>query len=161
MKAAAVGRFTEAKVANHLFALHLEYAGGVSGGGRLSLAGLETRISVPREMGGAGVGTNPEELLLSAAASCYAITLSAIAARRDVPIKRIDMESECFVETGEKRMVVRRIVHRPILTLEASATSEARVTTEEVARIAEQACMVSAALRGNVQIDVEPSVRVP
>jgi peroxiredoxin-like protein len=154
------GVHTEVQVADHRFSLRLDYAGGVQGTGRLSSAGMETKISVPLEMNGAGVGTNPEELLLGAAASCYAITLSAALSRREVDVLRLEVESECFVEGEGKRLVVKRIVHRPTLVLASGASSEHRAAAEQTARVCEEACMVSSALRGNVEIKVEPTVSV-
>jgi peroxiredoxin-like protein len=34
-----------------------------------------TKISIPKEMNGPGIGTNPDEMLLGAASTCYIIYL--------------------------------------------------------------------------------------
>jgi peroxiredoxin-like protein len=143
----------------HRFTVCLDYKGGVKGDGGLTGAGLTSRFSVPESLGGSGVGTNPEELLLSAAASCYAITLSAIVARRGLAMERLDVETQGFVDANAG-LRFERIVHRPTMTAPAGTTVEQRTLLLEVARIAERACMVSSALRGNVRVEVEPTVGV-
>jgi peroxiredoxin-like protein len=144
----------------HRFTVCLDYEGGVKGDGGLTGAGLTSRFSVPESLGGSGVGTNPEELLLSAAASCYAITLSAIVARRGLGMARLDVETLGFVDANDGLRFA-RIVHRPAMTAQPGATPEQRASLLEVARIAERACMVSSALRGNVEVEVEPTVGGP
>ena len=144
-------------MAQHRFLVRAHYAGGVAGRGGLRADGLECSISAAKTMGGSGIGTNPEELLLGAACNCYLITLTAIAARRGIPIAKVELESEVFVEAGE-RLRIDRIVHRPTITLAESATSEQRTQAVDVARLAESACIVSVALRGNVAVDVELAV---
>jgi peroxiredoxin-like protein len=48
------------------------------GTGQFQIGSLQGEYSVPREMTGPGVGTNPEELLVAAAHTCYLMTLSAL-----------------------------------------------------------------------------------
>lgn len=43
--------------------------------GELTLGGKPITCSAPAVMNGRGVGTNPEELLVSAVAACYSLTL--------------------------------------------------------------------------------------
>jgi len=45
-----------------------------------SEGGLDIGVSVPKEFDGPGAGSNPEELLISAANNCYMITLAAMLA---------------------------------------------------------------------------------
>ncbi len=145
-------------MANHSFQIRAAFGGGVDGRGRLSAAQLETEFSAAKELGGLGIGTNPDELLVAAVSSCYLITLSAIAARRGVPIERVELESEGTVSTHQG-LRFDRIVHRPSIVLAPEATSEQKEAALEIAQRAEGACMISAALRGNVEVVVEARVR--
>ena len=46
-------------------------------------------FSAPSSMGGRGVGTSPEELLVSAVASCYAGTLFHLLAQDGLPAEQV------------------------------------------------------------------------
>ncbi|MCL6594458.1 MAG: OsmC family protein, partial [Alicyclobacillus sp.] len=113
-------------------------------------------LSVPANLGGPGVGTNPEALLLAAANGCYLITLSKLLHNRGIPFLRIEVTSEGRVE-HDGGLRFDEIVHRPTVVVE-HADDEARILV--LAEHAEHACMVSSALRGNVKVRVEPQVRV-
>ncbi|WP_230486404.1 SACOL1771 family peroxiredoxin [Paenibacillus polymyxa] len=119
---------------------------------------LRTAISIPAEMGGPGVGTNPDEMLLGAAATCYLITLAAMMERASLPVASLALESEGIVDVTNNIFTYRRIVHRPQVQLAADAT-ESQI--EQALRLAEQAetsCMISRAVAGNVALSTEPVV---
>jgi peroxiredoxin-like protein len=132
------------------------WSGGRLGRGRLTGESLSTELSVPVNLGGPGIGTCPEELLLGAAAGCYLITLSTLLANRHVPVVRIDLESRGFVE-DDRGLRFDRIEHHPTIILESPVDEHYIIT---LAEHAEHACMVSSALRGNVQVKVYPSVEI-
>ncbi len=97
---------------------------------------------------------NPEELLLGAASGCYVITLAIILSNRKVPYTRLELESEGFVvDDGGLRFD--RIEHRPTIYVDQPVDHE---KISLYAEQAEHACMVSSALRGNVQVTVHPQV---
>lgn len=109
-------------------------------------------------MGGPGVGTNPDEMLLGAAATCYLITLAAMMERASLPVASLALESEGIVDVTNNIFTYRRIVHRPQVQLAADAT-ESQI--EQALRLAEQAetsCMISRAVAGNVTLSTEPVV---
>src|SRR5579864_2638210 len=54
---------------------------GRDGAGTVTTGGQKIVYSAPTSMGGRGVGTSPEELLVSAVASCYSGTLVHLLAR--------------------------------------------------------------------------------
>jgi len=124
--------------------------------GHIKSAALSTEVSIPENLNGPGVGSNPEELLLAAAASCYLITLSAILSNRKVSYLRIELSSEAFME-NDKGLRLDRIVHRPTIIVD---DTHPEVDVATLALHAEHACMVSSALRGNVSVDVEPQIVV-
>ena len=49
-------------------------------------------------MDGPGAGTNPDEMLLGAAATCYIITLAAMLERSGIHQEALTMESEAIVD---------------------------------------------------------------
>ncbi|WDM23990.1 OsmC family protein [Paenibacillus polymyxa] len=143
----------------HIFLLKADWNGGRNSDGRIEAGQLRTAISIPAEMGGPGVGTNPDEMLLGAAATCYLITLAAMMERASLPVASLALESEGIVDVTNNIFTYRRIVHRPQVQLAADAT-ESQI--EQALRLAEQAetsCMISRAVAGNVALSTEPVVK--
>jgi peroxiredoxin-like protein len=146
-------------VSEHRFQLEAAWQGGRLGTGELKANGLQTAISVPAELGGPGMGTNPEELQIGAAMNCYIITLAAILENRNISVKALTLQSEGVVTVENGNHVFRKIIHRPTVVL-AEGDEKTVETVTKAAHRAEQACMISKALRGNVEITVEPTVQV-
>ena len=142
----------------HTFLLKADWNGGRNSDGRIEAGQLRTAISIPAEMGGPGVGTNPDEMLLGAAATCYLITLAAMMERASLPVVSLALESEGIVDVTNNIFTYRRIVHRPWVRLAADASAS---QIEQALRLAEQAetsCMISRAVAGNVALSTEPVV---
>lgn len=144
-------------MAEHLFTLHAEWSGGRNSIGHLEAGGLKTDISIPQAMGGPGAGTNPDEMLLGAAATCYLITLAAMIERAELPLASMSLASEAHVDVTRGIFTYDRIVHRPRVRLQADATPKAHEKLQHLLLKAERACMISKAIRGNVTVSVEPA----
>ncbi|MBE0335278.1 OsmC family protein [Paenibacillus sp. 23TSA30-6] len=143
----------------HTFLLKADWNGGRNSDGHIEAGQLRTAISIPAEMGGPGVGTNPDEMLLGAAATCYLITLAAMMERAGLPVASLALESEGIVDVTNNIFTYRKIIHRPRVHLAADAT-ESQI--EQALRLAEQAessCMISRAVAGNVALSTEPVVQ--
>jgi peroxiredoxin-like protein len=146
-------------MAQHAFHLEAQWTGGRLGEGTLTSGNLQSEISVPSELGGPGVGTNPEEMIVGAASTCYLITLASVLANRKLDVTSLALRSEIVV-SDDGSMKVESIVHRPQIVLAAGSTSEQVDVAHKAAQRAEQACMISKAMHGNVDISVESSVVV-
>ena len=60
---------------------------------------LSENISIPASLGGVGIGTNPDEMLVSAASSCYIISLAATLERAkftDISIEQQSIGTACL-----------------------------------------------------------------
>lgn len=143
----------------HHFTMEATWHGGRLGTGELTGKGLSTTISIPAEMGGPGAGTNPEELLISSALNCYTITLAAILEKRDVQVKSLSVQSEGILASEGGSHNFRKIIHRPTMIV-SGADAQMVEKLIQFAHRAEQACMISKALRGNVEVSVEPVVQL-
>ncbi len=53
-------------MARHHFHLKASWDGGRNGQGTIEAGNLKQTISIPKEMDGPGVGTNPDEMLIGA-----------------------------------------------------------------------------------------------
>ena len=69
------------------FGVELRWSGAArEGAGEIHTDDLVLELSAPESMGGRGIGTNPEELLVCAVSSCYAATLFAVLRRAQLPV---------------------------------------------------------------------------
>ncbi|WP_108026481.1 SACOL1771 family peroxiredoxin [Melghirimyces profundicolus] len=142
----------------HHFHLKADWNGGRNSEGVISAGNLNTKISIPKEMGGPGVGTNPDEMLIGAAATCYLITLAAMLERKQIPVEKLSLETEGVVSENRGRLQFESVTHRPHVVLGAGVTPEQVKEAEAFTEKAEQSCMISNALRGNVELAVHAEV---
>ncbi len=150
----------EAKyMAEHVFHLKTTWPGGRNSDGYIEAQNLKTKISIPPEMDGPGIGTNPDEMLLGAAATCYIITLAAMIERAKLPLDKMQMQSEGIVDVTAGVFTYKKLIHRPTVSLLQHATKDDYKQLEKLIYKAEEACMISKALRGNVEIELQPSIQ--
>lgn len=115
-------------------------------------------LGVPPEFGGAGSGTNPEELLASAIAGCYSITFGIIAANRKLPFVGMKTAVTGYVEQNGASFVYTKVVVRPVITLAADATDEQVAMAEDMSHKADLYCIITNAVRDKVTIEIEPTI---
>ncbi|MFD1852241.1 OsmC family protein [Oceanobacillus bengalensis] len=145
-------------MAEHHFHLKADWPGGRNSEGYIEAGNLKTKISIPPEMDGPGIGTNPDEMLLGAAATCYLITLAAMIERANIPLNEMSLESEGIVDVTNGIFTYKKIIHRPTVALKADATEEERRKLERLVEKAEKSCMISRAIQGNVELELEATL---
>ena len=141
-------------MAEHHFHLKANWPGLRNDIGTIEVGNLVTKISIPPEMDGPGVGTNPDEMLLGAAATCYIITLAAMMERSHLEKEQLTMESEGIVDVTRGVFTYKKIIHRPKIVLKANATQKDVQLAKDLAEKAEQSCMISRAIQGNVEMEL-------
>lgn len=142
----------------HHFHLQANWPGGRNATGSIKSGNLQTTVSIPPEMDGPGIGTNPDEMLLGAAATCYIITLAAILERSGIEKEELHMHSEAIVDVTNGVFTYQKIIHHPHLVL-PSITSERNFNrAKKIAEKAETSCMISRALKGNVEIELQITI---
>jgi peroxiredoxin-like protein len=142
----------------HPFILNAVWNGGRNSDGTIDAGQLKTQISIPKEMGGPGVGTNPDEMLLGAAATCYLITLAAMLERAELTTSSLTLTSEATVDVTNNIFTYEAIKHLPVITLTREASQNDIDKAIRIAHKAEGSCMISRAVAGNVQLTTEPTV---
>lgn len=144
----------------HQYPVHVAWKGGRDGAGNVlsERSGTSNTLSVPPEFQGPGAGTNPEELLTSAIAACYSITFGIVAANRKVPVLDVQTAATGIVEQAGANFTYKSITIRPTITIAADATEEQTALTEEMAHKADHYCIITNAVRGKVEIVVEPKI---
>ena len=143
----------------HHFHLQANWPGGRNSSGYIDAGELKTKISIPPEMDGPGIGTNPDEMLLGAAATCYVITLAAMIERASLPLNEISLTSEGIVDVTYGVSTYKKIIHRPYIVLNTTATDNNYKKLSELIEKADQSCMISRALKGNVTIELQPTIK--
>lgn len=141
-------------VAEHHFYLQADWPGLRNDIGTIDAGNLKTKVSIPPEMNGPGVGTNPDEMLLGAAATCYIITLAAMMERSKLEKMALTMESIGVVDVTNGVITYKKIIHKPQIVLKPDATEKDEVLAYKLAEKAETSCMISRALKGNVAIEL-------
>ena len=137
-------------MARVLYTAHAHVTGGrEDGNGRSAGGELDVRLRVPKEMGGVGGGTNPEELFAVGYAACFESALGTVARRHDLDAGQLAIDSAVSLlpaGNGAFRLAV---------TLDVSLPSVAdRETAEQLVREAHQVCPYSNAIRGNIDVDL-------
>ncbi|NCU17700.1 OsmC family protein [Pallidibacillus pasinlerensis] len=146
-------------MALHHFYLKAHWPGLRNDVGEIESGNLKTKISIPTEMDGPGVGTNPDEMLLGAAATCYIITLAAMMQRSGIEKEDLHMESEGIVDVTDGVFTYKKIIHRPTIVLKKEATDREKKLVQRLAEKAETSCMISRAIQGNVELELEVTIK--
>lgn len=148
-------------MAEHDFHIYTNWEGGRDSSGKVSSDTFNHSVSIPEQLGGIGEGTNPDELLISAASSCITISLASTLERAHLPFEHLKIHSigTASFENGYFKM--KHILHQPIIIVnnEIEQQKMKRKITRLI-EIADKHCMVSNSLRGNVDIQIKPSIEI-
>lgn len=128
----------------------VEVTGGRAGRARSSDGILDLQLTAPKEMGGPGTGTNPEQLFAAGYAACFESGLRFQGAARKTPIADCQIESTVSLvrrEEGGFELAVK--LH--IVKLEGVDPETAR---ELVDLVHGKICPYSNAIRGNVPVEI-------
>jgi osmotically inducible protein OsmC len=136
-------------MAKVLYTAHAHVSGGRDGHGRSDDGALEVDLRVPTEMGGAGGGTNPEELFAVGYAACFESALGAVARRRHLDAGEVSIDSAVSLwPTGDGGFKLS-------VTLDVSVPAvDDRETAAELVRAAHEVCPYSNATRGNIDVEL-------
>lgn len=147
-------------MAEHLFHLTANWPGGRNDVGTIDAGQLKAEVSIPPELEGPGIGTNPDEMLLAAAGTCYIITLAAMMERSKLEKTALTMESVGVIDVTNGITTYKRILHKPHIVLTKDAGEKEIELAKKLAQKAETSCMISRALLGNVEVKAEATVEV-
>ncbi len=99
-------------------------------------------------------------MLLGASATCFLITYAAMLERAEIPVESLTLESEAEVDVSNNVFTFQAISHYPSVLLAPDSETALVSKAEKLAVKAEQSCMISKALAGNVMIHTEANVRM-
>jgi lipoyl-dependent peroxiredoxin len=110
---------------------------------------LDVSIRPPKELGGDGDGTNPEQLFAAGYAACFESALAVVARRQKLEAGDAVIDSKVDLVTNEKRgfdVAVELDVVLPSVEEAARAV--------ELVEAAHKVCPYSNATRGNIQVSL-------
>ncbi len=147
-------------MAIHEYPVSVSWQGGREGSGvaRPAHSGTSFNLAVPPEFQGTGGGTNPEELLTTAVSACYTMTFAIITANRKLPVTNIETKAVGQVEQQGMSFTYKQITVRPKITVGADTTDEQVQQVIDFAHKADAYCIITNAVRGKVEIAIEPTV---
>lgn len=135
------------------FAADVHWEGrGREGRGTVATGGQRLVYSAPASMGGRGTGSSPEELLVSAVATCYSGTLFHLLARDGLPGDEVLVHAVGVVSDYPSRdaRVSRIVVHPTIVGGDRARQGD----YEACARTARDHCFIGRALRASIAYTV-------
>ncbi|MER6938442.1 organic hydroperoxide resistance protein [Nocardioides sp. NPDC127514] len=107
---------------------------------------IDADVRVPKEMGGAGGATNPEQLFAAGYAACFHSALKLVAGKAKVDMT--DSEVVADVSIGENGQGGFGLA----VQLEVTIPGADATTAQQLAEQAHQVCPYSNATRGNVEV---------
>jgi lipoyl-dependent peroxiredoxin len=134
-----------------LYTARATVTGGRSGHAVTDDGQLDVHLRPPKEMGGPGGGTNPEQLFAAGYAACFQSALAAVGRRQGVATEDSLIEADVTIGTvggGGYGLAV---------TLKVSIPGADPALTRSLAEAAHQVCPYSNATRGNIEVTLETS----
>ncbi|WP_127784399.1 organic hydroperoxide resistance protein [Rhodococcus sp. X156] len=119
---------------------------GRNGHARSSDGRVDFDLAAPKEMGGSGEGTNPEQLFAAGYAACFHSALQMVAREAKVDIGDSSVGAQVSIgprEEGGFGLAV---------TLEVTLPNTEHAQATELAEKAHQVCPYSNATRGNIEV---------
>ncbi|MCG7338439.1 SACOL1771 family peroxiredoxin [Staphylococcus sp. ACRSN] len=143
----------------HNFKVSTHWSGGRESVGELNGDILTEQISIPAGLGGNGTGTNPDELLVSAASSCYIISLAAVLERSGFESIVIEQTSVGTAIFENAKFKMDTITHYPIIEVKSNQKELLSKKLEKLLNLADNNCMISNSIRGNVNVKIQPKIK--
>jgi lipoyl-dependent peroxiredoxin len=123
--------------------------GRTEGRGRTSDGNLEVDLRLPKELGGDGTGTNPEQLFAVGFAACFEGAIGVVGRRKKAEVGDVSIDSRVSLLPTEERDFK--------LAVELDVTLPQVDDPEQAAAIvagAHKVCPYSNATRGNIAVTV-------
>lgn len=140
---------------SHLYKTRVTAIGGRSGTVRSEDGLLDLPLAMPKELGGSGGATNPEQLFAAGYAACFGNAVIHVTRRQDHEVRDNDIEVVAEVgmlSNGEDGF-------RLTVTLNVDITGPDQAKAEEIVRAAHAVCPYSNAVRGNIDVQINVTAR--
>lgn len=133
---------------NTLYSTKVTATGGRRGSIRSEDGILDVKLAIPKELGGMGGATNPEQLFAGGYAACFENALLRVA--RQLGHRFADGDVTVVAEVGLSRNEADAFVLHVTLAVTVAGVDQA--TAEELVKGADAICPYSNAIRGNIDV---------
>ncbi|KGP62401.1 organic hydroperoxide resistance protein [Legionella norrlandica] len=114
---------------------------------------LKLALAIPKELGGQGGATNPEQLFASGYAACFENAIRHVARTQKIPLKDATMTSDVSLyATPEQSFKLGVALHAHITGLNQN-------DAEALVAKAHEVCPYSNAVRGNIEVKLSVSTQ--
>lgn len=122
--------------------------GRAEGKGETSDGNLKVNLAYPKELGGNGNGTNPEQLFAVGYASCFEGAMGVVARNKKVQLGKLWIDSEVHLfKTPEGGFKIGA-------TLNVNLPEVDQQTAQSIVEDAHKVCPYSQATRGNIEVQL-------
>lgn len=122
---------------------------GRNGRTRTNDGQLDVQLAFPKELGGSGAGSNPEQLFAAGYAACFSSALGMIAGQRKIDAKDAAVTAEVSLNPTDNGGFGLAVTLR--VELPESLQGD---TGRELVEAAHQVCPYSNATRGNIPVEL-------
>jgi lipoyl-dependent peroxiredoxin len=137
-------------VAREIYTAEAVVTGGrAEGHGRTSDGELEVDLRLPKELGGEGDGTNPEELFAVGYAACFEGALGVVGRRERAEVGDVSITSRVSLLPNEQKGFDLAVALDVTLPQVSDPAQAARIVAA-----AHEVCPYSNATRGNVDVSL-------
>ncbi|GAA0282191.1 organic hydroperoxide resistance protein [Streptomyces polychromogenes] len=108
---------------------------------------LDVVVNPPKELGGSGAGTNPEQLFAAGYSACFQGALSVVARNENVDVSGSTVTAEVGIGKNDEGFGI-------IVKLTASIPNVDAAVAKDLVEKADQVCPYSKATRGNITVEL-------
>ncbi|MET8749154.1 organic hydroperoxide resistance protein [Streptomyces sp. NPDC059104] len=108
---------------------------------------LDVVVNPPKELGGSGAGTNPEQLFAAGYSACFQGALSVAARNENVDVAGSTVTAEVGIGKNDEGFGI-------IVKITASIPTVDAATAKDLVEKAHQICPYSKATRGNISVEL-------
>jgi Ohr subfamily peroxiredoxin len=130
-----------------LYTAHVHVEGGREGTAKSSDGKLDVKLGPPKETGGAGAGTNPEQMFAAGYAACFESAVRYVARQQKVAITTSSVESEVGLHPREGGFSLS-------VGLKVSLPGLDRAVAQKLLDDADKVCPYAHATRGNIPVTI-------
>ncbi|MEN3793021.1 organic hydroperoxide resistance protein [Fulvimarina sp. MAC3] len=116
---------------------------------------LDLSLAVPKEMGGKGGATNPEQLFAAGYAACFENAVIHVSREMETKVRDRDIEVTATVSMSSNQSGGFGLE----VAMDVVIADIDQSTAEEIVAAAHKTCPYSNAVKGNVDVQIEVSTR--
>ncbi|MEF7617349.1 organic hydroperoxide resistance protein [Aquincola sp. MAHUQ-54] len=138
-----------------LYTAHATSTGGRDGRSKSDDGKLEVKLAPPKEMGGNGDGTNPEQLFAAGYSACFLGAMKFVAGQQKTTLPA---DASITADVGIGPLAGGKVGFGITAVLNISLPGWEQAKAQELVDAAHQVCPYSNATRGNIDVTLNVSV---